>query len=504
MKKILLTILAVTQASSYFFGQQCKTSLYTPNSKICSNEYATLTATPSFITSVPNTKDSSEVFNLSTIKEINQTVVTAINSGLGGSFISIPIPDFSKETTMDLNGIKLTNTIVTSGSLNLKYTTNLNQDLTIIFELPYFKINGKSLKDTILIKGDPTAKAGNIFTDIVNINLKNAIIDFTAGNPLKYNVISYKITSSVKLSTKIFTGKETGSLKVEIKDLKFAENITYTWFKNKTKLNDATPNITVKDAGKYLVQSISNCGTVKDSIEITVVEKPSDKLTVNGPLTFCEGKNKTILKAASNPKYIYKWSNASIDSNVTITKSGDYSVTITNDICSTPSEVIKIKVNPNPVIKLSKKDTTIYKGDIVKLKVSGASSYVWNTKSKYDTISIKEAGTYTVVGTNEFGCTSSDSMKLSVKVKTTGITDLASDKFQVYPNPTSNNVYISVANFTNSTLRMYDLIGNEVFHQVIINEVTEVPVNQFAKGMYLVKIENANSNTIESKRFVVE
>ncbi len=166
--------------------------------------------------------------------------------------------------------------------------------------------------------------------------------------------------------------------------------------------------------------------------------------------------------------------------------------------------MVNIKVNPNPVIKLSKKDTTIYKGDIVILKVSGASSYVWNTKSKYDTISIKEAGTYTVVGTNEFGCTSSDSMKLSVKVKTTGITDLASDNFQVYPNPASNNVYISVANFTNTTLRMYDLIGNEVFHQEIKNEVTEVPVNQFAKGMYLVKIENTNANTIESKRFVVE
>ena len=95
-------------------------------------------------------------------------------------------------------------------------------------------------------------------------------------------------------------------------------------------------------------------------------------------------------------------------------------------------------------------------------------------------------------------------MKLSVNVKTTGITDLESDNFQIYPNPTSNNVYISLANFTNTTLRMYDLIGNEVFHQVIKNEVTEIPVNQFVKGMYLVQIENANSNTIESKRFVVE
>ncbi len=260
----------------------------------------------------------------------------------------------------------------------------------------------------------------------------------------------------------------------------------------------------MKDAGKYFVQTTSNCGTAKDSIEITVVEKPSNTLTVAGNLTFCEGKEKTTLKAAVNPKFSYKWSNASKDASITVDKTGDYAVTITNDICVTESEVIKIKVNPNPIVTLTKKDTTIYKGDAVKIKANGATSYVWNTNSKSDTITIKDAGVYKVVGKNEFGCTSADSMKLSVKVKTTGISDLTSTNFDVYPNPASKNVYISLANFTNSTLRIYDLIGNEVFHQVINTEVTEVPVYEFAKGMYLVKIENGNATTIESKHFVVE
>ena len=505
MKKILLTISAITLASSYFFGQtpNCSVKISSLKTKICSDETTSITAIVSSITSLPNVSDSSQIFAMKNIKEINSQVIAGVNSGFVKG-LTFPIPDFNKETTLNIPNIKLKNTVVTSGNLDIKFTTDLNQGLQIIFELPYFKINGKSLIDTIQISGNQSAKSGEKFTSNVSIDLTNAIIDFTAGDPSKFNVISYKIKSSLTLNTTFLTGTETGDLKVTLKDLKFAENITYTWYNNTTKLKDATPNITGKDAGKYFVQTTSNCGTVKDSIEITVVEKPSDKISVTGNLTFCAGKEKTILKAAVNPKFTYTWSNDSKDASVTIDKSGDYSVKITNDICSTPSEVIKIKVNPNPMIKLSKKDTTIYKGDIVKLKVSGASSYVWNTKSKYDTISIKEAGTYTVVGTNEFGCTSSDSMKLTVKVKTTGITDLASDKFQVYPNPASNNVYISVANFTNSTLRMYDLIGNEVFHQVIKNEVTEVPVNQFAKGMYLVKIENANSNTIESKRFVVE
>ena len=505
MKKILLTISAITIASSSFFGQ-CKVTLSTEKSKICSDLSTILKAIPSNSVSAANFSEKTEVFNFSNLDENTLKLAKSIISSPFSIGIALPIPltNLNKETTIDLNGLKYKNAVVSSGSLKIKFSTDLNQDMKIVFELPNFQINNKPIKDSIFIKGNQNAILGTTFSDSVTLNLTNAIVDFTGGDTTKYNLIKYDVIPSITISTNKFTGKETGNLKVEINDLKFAENITYTWFKNKTKLIDATPNITVKDAGKYFVQTTSNCGTAKDSIEITVVEKPSNKLSVNGPLTFCEGKNKTILKAASNPKYIYKWSNASIDSNVTITKSGDYLVTIINDICVTESEMVKIKVNPNPVIKLSKKDTTIYKGDIVILKVSGASSYVWNTKSKYDTISIKEAGTYTVVGTNEFGCTSSDSMKLSVKVKTTGITDLASDNFQVYPNPASNNVYISVANFTNTTLRMYDLIGNEVFHQVIKNEVTEVPVNQFAKGMYLVKIENANSNSIESKRFVVE
>jgi hypothetical protein len=504
MKKILLTISAITLASSYFFGQ-CKVTLSPDRTKICSDETTSIKALVSSITSVPNFTESFQIFAVKDIKGINMDVINGIKLGLGKG-LTFPIPDLIKETTLNIPNIKLKNTVVTSGNLDIKFTTDLNQSLEIIFELPYFKINDKSLIDTIKISGNQTAKAGEKFTSNVSIDLSNAIIDFTAGDPSKFNIISYKIKSSLTLSTTILTGTETGDLEVTLNNLKFAENISYTWFNNTSKLNDVTPNISVKDAGKYIVETTSNCGTARDTIEIFVVEKPSNILTVNGNLTFCEGKEKTILQAATNPKFTYKWSNDSKDASVSIDKSGDYSVTITNDICTTESEVVKVTVNPNPSVKLSltKKDTTIFKGDVVNLKATGATSYVWNTKSTKDTINIKEAGIYTVTGTNQFGCSSSDSVKLIVKVKSASISDLESIKFQVYPNPAANNVYISLANFTNTTLRMYDLIGNEVFHQVIKDEVTEVSVNQFAKGMYLIKIEDSNSNTIESKRFVVE
>lgn len=504
MKKILLSISAIVLASSNFFGQ-CKVTLSTEKPKICSDETTSIKALVSHITSVPNIADSFQIFDLGNVKDINSNIISGVNMGILKD-LTFPIPNLEKETNMNIPNLKLKNTVVTSGSLDIKFTTDLNQNLQIIFELPYFKINGKSLIDTIQISGNQSAQAGEKFTSNINIDLSNAIIDFTAGDPAKFNVISYKITSSLTLKTTILTGKETGDLKVTLNDLKFAENITYSWFTEKTKLNDNTPNVTVKDAGKYIVETTSNCGTARDTIEIFVVEKPNDKLTVSGPLSFCEGKDKAILKAATNPNFTYKWSNDSKDASVSIDKSGDYSVTITNDICVTESEVVKVTVNPNPSVKLSlsKKDTTIYKGDVLNLKATGATSYEWNTKSNKDTINIKDAGVYKVTGTNQYGCSSSDSVKVSVKVKSAGIADVQNMNFNVYPNPATEKVFIQLENYTNTSLKVYDLIGNEVFKQVIKETITEIPVSHLTKGMYILKIENVLSNTHESKRLIIE
>jgi hypothetical protein len=122
MKKIVFTLSAIVLASSYFFGQ-CKVEISTPNPKICSNESAILTSKPFSLTSVPNILDSSEIINLSKVKEITPQVVTIINS-VGGSGLSLPIPNFSKETAVNLPGIKLVNTNVTSGSINIKSRFN--------------------------------------------------------------------------------------------------------------------------------------------------------------------------------------------------------------------------------------------------------------------------------------------------------------------------------------------------------------------------------------------
>ena len=59
------------------------------------------------------------------------------------------------------------------------------------------------------------------------------------------------------------------------------------------------------------------------------------------------------------------------------------------------------------------------------------------------------------------------------------------DKFSVYPNPTNENISISLENFIgNIKTEVYDLIGNKL---QTTNETT-ISLRDYARGIYLLKV----------------
>lgn len=497
MKKILFSILTLALGISKY-NAQCSVTLSSDKQKFCSDESTILNAMPSDLKSIPDFSDSKKVFDVKDLK-LDQTYIGLINSGtLSG--LTFPFNETNGEFNMNIQGVQLKNTIISSGSLKITIETDLKQDLKVVFELPFFKINGKSLKDSIMV----TANTSN--TGIVSFpkefDLTNAIVDFSSGDPNKFNIVSYKVKPSIKITSKIFNGTEIGNLKLDLKNLTFTENISYKWFLNNNELaNKNTPNIEVNKTGLYKVVTTSNCGTAEKSIEINVVERPSKEVSILGNLTFCDGDS-VKLKALGTGSY--KWTNNAITDETIIKKTGTYNVTITNDICTSTSENINVTVNENPIVKLNHKDTTIIIGSELNVKATGATSYEWNDKTTNDNITIKDAGIYTVKGKNDMGCVSSASIKVELREKGAGLTNLNNVKVAISPNPSSDVLHITLDEFKNKVISIIDLKGNVIFNQSLSSVNTTISVDAFAKGVYILNIIDGSNSVLNTQRIIIE
>jgi beta-glucanase (GH16 family) len=66
----------------------------------------------------------------------------------------------------------------------------------------------------------------------------------------------------------------------------------------------------------------------------------------------------------------------------------------------------------------------------------------------------------------------------------------------LYPNPTTDTLYIKVEeNTVGSTLEIYTLLGQKMESFQLSSTETEVDVNKYQQGMYLIKLQNKESNS---------
>ena len=73
----------------------------------------------------------------------------------------------------------------------------------------------------------------------------------------------------------------------------------------------------------------------------------------------------------------------------------------------------------------------------------------------------------------------------TINVGTAGLHDNFVPKIKVYPNPTSDKLFIECEKF--STITLYDMFGKEVLNQNI-NKKLEININHLPKGIYIARI----------------
>jgi len=84
----------------------------------------------------------------------------------------------------------------------------------------------------------------------------------------------------------------------------------------------------------------------------------------------------------------------------------------------------------------------------------------------------------------------------TINVGTTGLHDNFVSKIKVYPNPTSDKLFVECEKF--STITLYDMLGKEVLNQNL-SEKSEININHLPKGIYNVRIISENKVVGNSK-----
>ena len=185
--------------------------------------------------------------------------------------------------------------------------------------------------------------------------------------------------------------------------------LAYLW-----NTGDTASFITVDTTGIYTVTvtNTDNCVANSTGTPITVNPLPTPIITPLSATTFCEGDS-VLLSSSLDSLFI--WNTNSTDSILVVSASGDYTITLTNSFnCSATSDTLTVLVNPNPIATIiANGPLSFCNGNDVQLtSTNGVPS--WSTGSVDTTITVIQSEMVQLFVVNEFGCTDTDSLGITV------------------------------------------------------------------------------------------
>lgn len=270
------------------------------------------------------------------------------------------------------------------------------------------KLNGGLFQN---IAGATQSTLGNLTTGTYKVLVKDANNNMA---DTQYTLV-FPAELTIVLSANTIACYNQSSGEVSVAATGGTDGYTYQW-----NTNDTTPTVTGLSAGNYfvLVNDTKNC-KVSGSVQIQGPDQLLiNDLSVQNPI--CFGANNGEIKievSGGKAPYNIVWSNGVTGLNNTSIPSGVYTVTVTDaNGCSifrnyTLTDPTQLTVDLGKDITLCLGDTQTYN---VAISDPGA-TYQWkdqngNIISTNPSITLSNAGTYTVLITDSKGCTAADSV----------------------------------------------------------------------------------------------
>jgi len=184
---------------------------------------------------------------------------------------------------------------------------------------------------------------------------------------------------------------------------------TYTNYLWSTGVNSSTLNTTTSGTFTVTVTDANGC-TGQDSHAVNIYNAPTPSIT--GTLQICAGNSSNLNSSGSYSQYL--WSNGNNTSSINVNTSGTYTLTVTDINNCTASASVNFTVNPLPIASITG-SAVICNGTTTTYTANPAGiNYLWNTGATGNSINVSNAGTYTVIVTDNNGCSNQASQQLAV------------------------------------------------------------------------------------------
>ncbi len=180
---------------------------------------------------------------------------------------------------------------------------------------------------------------------------------------------------------------------------------TYQWSDN-----SGAQTLTVTSSGTYSVL-VTNQNGCQASHATTVSLDATFTPSLGDDVSACVNY---ILDAGNLGSQSYLWSTGEDTRQILVTQSGTYSVDIVDQNGCPGSDTIEVTINDLPIVELGD-DIAFCTGDSAVIDAQNAgSTFSWSTGAVTQTITIKEAGNYSVTVTTPESCSASDQLIVTV------------------------------------------------------------------------------------------
>jgi len=269
--------------------------------------------------------------------------------------------------------------------------------------------------------------------------------------------------------------------------------VTYSW-----TVPGTGTNVVVSPAATtvYGVTGTGSNGCIR-TVTLTVAVN-TIVVTASSNTAVCLGKDVTLL---ANGATSYTWLpiiSVFNPLNITPLVTATYTYLAKDSKQCIHTGMIVVTVNPLPVINLAATSQTICAGETTTITATGGSSYDWTaptaTTGAMLVVNPNVNTTYNVTGTDVNGCSGNATTRLTVS-KCTGLEKIGSEitGLNVFPNPTNGEFTVELNNGLNKTIEVSDLTGRVIVSSQTQDTKTVVNLNNFANGVYYVKIQSNNS-----------